>query len=340
MKLADKIIDLRKKMGWSQEQLAEHLNISRQSVSKWESGASVPELDKIIRMSDIFGVSTDYLLKEELEECYGSKVEETGEGRERKMQLEKKAEAVREVSFEEATVFMRIVREVSSKIAFGAGLCVLSPICLLLLGGLAEEKRVLSEDMAGGIGVVVLLLFVAAGAGILIFNSMKIEKYEYLEKESIQISEELRKLVSGEKEKFAPVYRKSVVAGVLLCICSVIPLMLAAGFRAGDFIVICCLCVLLGVVAVGVYCFVRFGTIQGSFDKLLEEGDYTREKKAANKRVGAFAGIYWCIIAAIYVGVSFTTNAWDITWVIFAVAGILFAPCLGIIQTLSKKEGK
>ena len=68
MILADKIIALRKKSGWSQEQLAEQLDISRQSVSKWESGMSIPDLDKIIKMSNIFGVSTDYLLKDELEE--------------------------------------------------------------------------------------------------------------------------------------------------------------------------------------------------------------------------------------------------------------------------------
>ena len=68
MILADKIIYLRKKNGWSQEQLAEQLNISRQSVSKWESGTSIPDLDKILKMSAIFGVSTDYLLKDELEE--------------------------------------------------------------------------------------------------------------------------------------------------------------------------------------------------------------------------------------------------------------------------------
>ena len=68
MILAEKIISLRKKNGWSQEQLAEQLNISRQSVSKWESGTSIPDLDKILKMSAIFGVSTDYLLKDELEE--------------------------------------------------------------------------------------------------------------------------------------------------------------------------------------------------------------------------------------------------------------------------------
>ncbi len=67
MILADKIIAERKKCGWSQEVLAEKLNVSRQSVSKWEGAQSTPDLDKILRMSEIFGVSTDYLLKDELE---------------------------------------------------------------------------------------------------------------------------------------------------------------------------------------------------------------------------------------------------------------------------------
>lgn len=64
MRLSEKIMDLRKKSGWSQEELAEKLGISRQSVSKWETGESMPDLDKIIRMSELWNVSTDYLLKE------------------------------------------------------------------------------------------------------------------------------------------------------------------------------------------------------------------------------------------------------------------------------------
>lgn len=63
MTLSEKIMNLRKKNGWSQEELAERLDISRQSVSKWESGESVPTLEKLIRISEIFEVSTDYLLK-------------------------------------------------------------------------------------------------------------------------------------------------------------------------------------------------------------------------------------------------------------------------------------
>lgn len=68
MILADKIIEGRKRNGWSQEQLAEQLDVSRQSISKWESAQSVPDLKRIILMADIFGVSTDYLLKDDYKE--------------------------------------------------------------------------------------------------------------------------------------------------------------------------------------------------------------------------------------------------------------------------------
>ena len=67
MILADKIIRLRKKNGWSQEELAEKMNVSRQAVSKWESTQTTPDLEKILLLSSLFGVTTDYLLKDELE---------------------------------------------------------------------------------------------------------------------------------------------------------------------------------------------------------------------------------------------------------------------------------
>ena len=63
MKFEEKILTLRKQRGLSQEQLAEHVGVSRQSVSKWELGESTPDLANIVRLSEIFGVSTDYLLK-------------------------------------------------------------------------------------------------------------------------------------------------------------------------------------------------------------------------------------------------------------------------------------
>ena len=69
MIIADKIVSLRKRAGWSQEELAEKLGVTRQSVSKWEGAQSVPDMDKVVQMSRLFGVTTDYLLKDEIEEA-------------------------------------------------------------------------------------------------------------------------------------------------------------------------------------------------------------------------------------------------------------------------------
>ncbi|MCI9314584.1 MAG: helix-turn-helix transcriptional regulator [Lachnospiraceae bacterium] len=63
MNLSKKIYELRKASGMSQEQLAEKINVSRQSISKWESGESYPEIERLIELSNVFDVSTDYLLK-------------------------------------------------------------------------------------------------------------------------------------------------------------------------------------------------------------------------------------------------------------------------------------
>lgn len=63
MNIADRIQFLRKQKGYSQEELADKMGVSRQAVSKWESEQSVPDLEKIIVMSEFFEVTTDYLLK-------------------------------------------------------------------------------------------------------------------------------------------------------------------------------------------------------------------------------------------------------------------------------------
>ena len=68
MILADKIIRLRKKNGWSQEELADKMNVSRQAVSKWESAQTIPDLAKVLQLSSLLGVTTDYLLKDEIED--------------------------------------------------------------------------------------------------------------------------------------------------------------------------------------------------------------------------------------------------------------------------------
>ena len=123
MIFADKLIDLRKKNGWSQEELAEKLNVSRQAVSKWEGAQSIPDMTRIIQLSELFGVSTDYLLKDNLEQAEPAQ-ESAEEGT-----------APRTVSMEEANAFLNTKEENSRRVALGAMLCILSPVALILLGG-------------------------------------------------------------------------------------------------------------------------------------------------------------------------------------------------------------
>ena len=323
MILADKIMQQRKKQGWSQEDLAEKLNISRQSVSKWESGASIPDIDKIIALSSLFGVSTDYLLKDELDEEQFSESEDVYE----------KAQA-RSVSLEEANLFMNLTRKLAGWIAGAIALCILSPIPLILLGGMAEyEKLGISEDMAGGLGMAILLVLAAIGVAVLILNGMKLEKYEYLEKEEISLQYGVQGIVSKKREDFAAVFRGCVVTGVVLCIVGVVPVMLTAGFGKSDLYVIYATTALFAFLAVGVFILVWSGYIQGSYQKLLQEGDYTPEKKSVNKRTSFFPGVYWCLVTAVFLCVGFTTGRWELaSSIIWPVAALLFVVILGIIR--------
>ncbi|MBD5542219.1 MAG: helix-turn-helix transcriptional regulator [Lachnospiraceae bacterium] len=336
MTLAEKIALLRKQKGWSQEELADKMDISRQSVSKWESGQSVPDLDKIIKISDIFAVSTDYLLKEEGEtEEFASR---QGVGSEE--------ETVRSVSIEEADAFMGLTKKFASIRGIGTGLFVLSPVCLLILGGISEyDTNAISEEMAGGLGLIILLLMVAIGVIIMKMTDMQLSKYEYLEKEKISLGFGVKEQVLKKKEEFEKSYRIGVCAGIALIFAGIMPLMAAVALDSEDMAVYCVPVILLAV-AVSVYCFVRFGSIWESYEKLLQEGDYTKEKKELKSADSLFSTAYWCIVTAIYLGISFIGpdfgalgadgwmdveymkwkwGNWGITWVIWPVAAVLFA---------------
>ena len=133
MILADKIMENRKKIGWSQEELADRLGVSRQSVSKWEGAQAVPDMKKIIQMSELFGVSTDYLLRDDIETPTEPEVKPVDNGLE---------ETVRNVSMEEANAFLEHNEKAAVTISTGVMMCILSPTILILLAGLEEARKI------------------------------------------------------------------------------------------------------------------------------------------------------------------------------------------------------
>ncbi len=248
MKLAEKIEILRKRNGWSQEELADKVAVSRQSVSKWESGGAVPELDKILLLSTLFGVSTDTLLKDDL--------------------------------------------SVSAEPASSAGEKVLRRVSL------PEAER-----------------FIAVSAAA---------------------------LVQEKKQRFELPYAFKIVWGVVLCIVSVIPVVVSGFFDMSDAVLTGAVCLMLGLVAVGVFLFISAGMVKASYDQLLQTGAFVPELKAAAGRnanfESALSGMYWSVVTAAYLGYSFITHDWGRSWIIWPCAGVLYGIVSGIVRLRHPKE--
>lgn len=336
MILADKIMDLRKKNGWSQEELAERLGVTRQSVSKWEGAQSAPDLERILQLSRIFGVSTDYLLRDELEEAEYT-MESTG------VEETNGQAAVRRVSMEEANAFLKVKEETAKPVVAGIFLCILSPVCLLLLAVAAETGRLaISEDLAAGTGMIVLLLLVAAGVALLVSSGLKTAKYEYLEKENFETEYGVEGMVRDRQKKYHDTYLRYTISGICICILAAIPLFAGAALQSvaedGDLLMVGMLSVTLLLVGIGVGCLIRVGIIWESMQKLLQEGDYTRQKKQKMEKMGPAATCYWLLLTAGYLAWSLIFDAWDRSWIVWPVGALLFAALWTLGGALRKKK--
>lgn len=332
MILAEKIINLRKKNGWSQEELAEKLGVTRQSISKYEGAQSIPDLDKILKLSEIFGVTTDYLIKDELEE------EEYAPSQMHENESESDR-SVHKVTMEMANEYLQIIDWSAGKTAFATMLCILSPIVLLMLGAMSEMPNYhISENATAGIGICVLIVLIAIAVTIFILCGMKTKKYEFMEKEDIETAYGVSGMVKEKRDAYHSPYVTQLVIGITCCICSVIPLFGTLAVSESDFYMVSAVCMLLTLVAIGTYFIVRSAAKMNAMNQLLEEEDYTRQKKHENKKMSGPVMVYWLIATAIYLAWSFTTNDWDRTWIIWPVVGVLFPAFFAIVNGIRKKS--
>ncbi len=322
MIFADKLINLRKKAGMSQEELADKLGVSRQSVSKWESMQSIPDINKIIELSKIFGVSTDYLLKDEMEALDNSPVLE---------QTDKKI-----VTLSEANEYLSIVEHTKLHISVGVFLCIISPITLFILLMLADIKG-FNQELMTIVGVITLISLVAVAVTLFVIAGFKLKKYEYLEKKTFETEYGVAGVVNEKKNKFNQIYVTTNAIGVLLCVISVIPVLVTSFIFDGNYILLG-VSILLLVVAIAVFMLTLVGSKMGAYNKLLQEGDYTKEKKASNPIIGSIMGVYWLIATAVYLAWSFISRDWHITWIVWVIAGVLCPVVSLIVDGVSKSN--
>ena len=326
MILADKIVTLRKRAGWSQEELAAQLGVSRQSVSKWEGAQSVPDMQKVVQMSRLFGVTTDYLLKEELGEPEPAQSEPDA--------------PLRCVTMEQAADYLSLRRAAAPKLAAATLLCVLSPVALLLLAALSDRPgAALSENAAAGIGLCVLLVLVAAAVAVFITCAAQVKAYAFLETEPFETAYGVTGMVRERRAAAAPEHTRGKVAGTVLCILSAVPLFIAVCLNGPDLLYVAAVCLLLVLAGVGSALFVYGGVYQAAMDRLLEEGYYVRPRKRQNGVVGAISSIYWLAVTAAYLLWTFGPW-WDAqpqdTWILWAVAGVLYGAVMALVRGIRK----
>lgn len=326
MILADKIMEERKKNGWSQEELAEKLNVSRQAVSKWESAGSIPDLQKVVQLAALFGVSIDYLLRDDI-------------APEQSVQVipQEKNEPLRKVSMEEANAFLEFQKNGAETLATATTLCILSPVLLVILAALAEEPMApIGEGFAAGLGCTVLFGMIAAAVFMFITYGIKAGHTQHLEKYSFETEYGVAGMVKEKNRLYEGTFTRGIAVGVVLCIMAVVPVMVAGAMKAPDFIYTVLVCVFLALIAGGVNMIIRVSVVKSSYDTLLQEGEFTQSEKTIKRKLDGFSGAYWCVATAIYLGWSFWTARWDFTWIVWPVAALLFPAVFGVARAAVK----
>ena len=343
MIFADKLIDLRKKNGWTQEELAERLNVSRQTISKWEGAQSVPDFKRMIQLSELFGVSTDYLLKDSVEAdpLAPAKADElTVDGG--------VSDTLHPVSMETADAFMAARETAAGRISVGVLMCILSPVLLVAFSAFEEAYAAhggfIGSDLSYGLGVIVLLLIITAAVAIFIRENMLLKPYEYMDEESLETAYGVSGAVTERKMRYQPQHITYMIIGVSLCVLSPIP-PIAGSFAydggvapSGLELSVLGVSLTLIMVAIGVMFIVRTNMTMDTYHMLLEEGEYSRASKAESRRNSHIFSIYWTLVIALYLAISFLTQRWDRTWIIWPVAGVLCGLLSAVLRVVRKPE--
>ncbi len=235
----------------------------------------------------------------------------------------------RHVDKEEAESFIRVKEGNGKRIGTGIASILFGVAGLTLLTSAVENIPGGEEGFLGRVmslsGMLLLIFCIIAGVALFIYSDTQENRYKYL-KNAFHIDDSLRNELMLRREDGHSAYTISVIVGVCLCIASAIPV-ISVSFLApdNDFMGAVALTFTLTLVGAAVYLFVSFGEKKEAYDKLLQEGDFTIEKKKKNKIIGMVASIVWPIATVGFLLRGFLADDWASAMVIYPVVGILFA---------------
>lgn len=301
MGFSEYLQNLRKIKNMSQEQLAEKLEVSRQAVSKWESGNGYPETEKLISICEIFDCSMDNLVKGKIT------ADNTGE--------RKKYEDLQ--------------NKFSKFMAFAVGIILLGTTILLYFSGLSEMTKTSElEDQYSVIGVTILLVCVLIAVPIFIMLGIQQDNFK---KKNPKLSNLYNE---DEIENFNKIFSIAMALGVSLILIGTILLIFLYGMKLVYEESTLPVVILMAFVTIAVPIFIYFGIQKDKYDIEKYNRSNSEESKKSEAKKGKICGVIMLIATAIFLATGFIFNIWQINWVVFPIGGIL----CGIVSTILEKE--
>ena len=212
MKLGQKIAELRKKSGLSQEALAEKMNVSRQSVSKWESNQSIPDIEKIVDLSELFGVTTDYLLKNGT-----PSFELPGKSSEEKIE-----KALPAITDQEIDQYLEVAKKAAHFESLSIALFFLAIASFCLFSTLVF----ISHNIFGTVAYIAPIIIIAIALGYFIHAKLMMHEFKSITQNKFALTSTQNDLIDSSAHEFRNKNNRRIVIGVVLCILAIIPLIL------------------------------------------------------------------------------------------------------------------
>lgn len=320
MIFANNLHYLRKRDKVTQEDLADRLGVSRQSVSKWETGEAYPEMDKLIALSDIFNVSLDDLIRKDL----------TAHTEQRETAMEEENAPQDNCTQSDYIVHMN---KVSSLMALGVFFILLGAgICVMLAG--FGEMTADKQNLLGIFGAITVILFCAVSVFLIVFAGIR---HNHFRTEHPRLSFIVPEAQRRLAEKRFAISFASLFSAVLLDVVFLVTMSMlieegiisTVSANASNYFVVAAFLVVLAFLFGGiVYC-----RIQRSKFDIEEYNRQTHEEEnptKSQKISGGICSVIMLTAAAIFLLLGFVWNKWHPSWIVFPIGGIFCA----IISTI------
>ena len=249
------------------------------------------------------------------------------------------------VTAAEGETFIEKSKKAANMIGGGVAAIMLGVISVIFFSSYAEGifSQVLGGDepnkvyLAVGLGL--LFILIAFAVYLFVMTGIANEKYKIFDKKVVKLDPHNKMLIQKAKENHRPVLLRKISIGVGQILLAVAALTVAGVlFEDNEAVLVSLVCLLLLIIGISVWLFISGGAIQSAYDKLLNEGDYTAERRKSESVMQRWASPYWILIVVVYLAWSFVTSSWDKSWIIWPIAGVLFGLISAIVQAATSNK--